>query len=217
MGRRTNGAAPDRPSAAGTPDRARMDQNFRVSVAPPVEHLREEPLERRTVFTGKLLRLHLDTVRLPGGDRAEREVVEHPGAATVVAMAADLRVVLVRQWRHPAGRPLWELPAGTCNAGEDAAQTAQRELTEETGYTATSWRELGRAAVSPGYSTEEMLFFAASGLTPGEVSPDADEQIEVQLFSAGEVAQLVRRAEVDLKTLAGLALAGIPVIQAGDG
>jgi ADP-ribose pyrophosphatase len=180
---------------------------------PPVSsqdlHLREEPLRRRTVFDGKLLHVFEDTVRLPAGREAGREVVEHPGAVTVVASDDSDRVVLVRQWRHAVGRALWELPAGTRETGEEPDATARRELTEETGYGATEWRQLGHGPVSPGYSSEEIWFYAARGLTPGDAAPDADELLDVALFDATELAGLAGRGEVDLKTLAGLALAGI--------
>jgi ADP-ribose pyrophosphatase len=106
-------------------------------------------VRRRSVFDGKLLRVFEDTVRLPGGREATREVVEHPGAVAVVATADDGRIVMVRQWRHAAGRAIWELPAGTRETGEDPDATARRELTEETGYSAREWRDLGRGAVSP--------------------------------------------------------------------
>jgi 8-oxo-dGTP pyrophosphatase MutT (NUDIX family) len=178
-------------------------------VSPEDLHLREEPLRRRSVFDGRLLHVFDDTVRLPGGGEAGREVVEHPGAVTVVASDDRDRVVLVRQWRHAVGRALWELPAGTRETGEDPAATAQRELTEETGYAAAEWRELGHGPVSPGYSSEEIWFFAARGLAAGETAPDADELLDVELFDTSQLARLAGRGEVDLKTLAGLALAGV--------
>jgi ADP-ribose pyrophosphatase len=172
-------------------------------------HLREEPLRRRAVFEGRLLHVFEDTVRLPDGREAVREVVEHIGAVTVVPTTDDGRVVLVRQWRHAAGRPLWELPAGTREPGEEPAQTARRELTEETGYSAGSWRELGHGPVSPGYSSEEIWFFSATDLTAGTSTPDPDERFDVEPFGRAELARMAQNGEVDLKTLAGLALAGI--------
>jgi ADP-ribose pyrophosphatase len=185
-------------------------------VSPDDSHLREEPVRRRSVYQGKLLHLFEDTVRLPGGREARREVVEHVGAVTVVATDDHDRVVLVRQWRHATGRALWELPAGTREQGEDPAATARRELIEETGYNATEWRELGHGPVSPGYSSEEIWFYAARGLTAGHSAPDADELLDVELFDAPELARLARGGEVDLKTLAGLALAGV-ALDSADG
>jgi ADP-ribose pyrophosphatase len=179
-------------------------------------HLREEPVGRRPVYEGRLLHVFEDTVRLPSGREARREVVEHIGAVTVVAVDDDDRVVLVRQWRHATGRALWELPAGTRETDEDPAATARRELNEETGYKAEVWRELGHGPVTPGYSSEEIWFFAARGLRAGVSSPDVDELLDVELFDAHQLAGLARRGEVDLKTLAGLALAGV-ALDSADG
>ncbi|MGH7721569.1 MAG: NUDIX domain-containing protein [Candidatus Dormibacteria bacterium] len=174
-----------------------------------VSHLREEPLRRRSVFAGRLLHVFEDTVRLPRGQEASREVVEHPGAVTVVASDGDDRVILVRQWRHATAGALWELPAGTREKDEDPAATARRELIEETGYGATEWQELGHGPVSPGYSSEVIWFFSARGLSAGSSAPDPDELFDVELFDAAQLAAMARRGEVDLKTLAGLALAGV--------
>ena len=178
-------------------------------MSPDDSHLREEPLRRRRVYEGKLLHVFEDAVRLPNGREARREVVEHIGAVTVVATDDQDRVVLVRQWRHATGRALWELPAGTREPGEEPAATARRELTEETGYGATEWRELGHGPVSPGYSSEEIWFYEARGLSAGDSAPDVDELLDVELFDAPRLGDLARRGELDLKTLAGLALAGV--------
>jgi ADP-ribose pyrophosphatase len=161
------------------------------------------------VYDGRLLHVFEDTVLLPSGREARREVVEHIGAVTVVAIDDSDRVVLVRQWRHAPGRALWELPAGTREVDEEPAATARRELTEETGYRAGDWRELGHGPVTPGYSSEEIWFYAARGLIAGASSPDVDELLDVELFDAHQLAGLARAGEVDLKTLAGLALAGV--------
>ena len=152
---------------------------------------------------------------MPHGGEARREVVEHIGAVTVVATDADDRVVLVRQWRHAVGRALWELPAGTREPGEDPGATARRELTEETGYGASRWRELGHGPVSPGYSSEEIWFYEARGLTAGDSRPDVDELLDVALFDTSQLTELARAGEVDLKTIAGLALAGVALDHAG--
>ena len=177
-------------------------------------HLRETLASRSTAFEGRLLHLYQDTVRLPDGREAAREVVHHRGAVAVVPVAPDGRIVLVRQWRHSVDRALWEIPAGTRDEDEEPAVTARRELEEETGYTAASWRSLGMACVAPGYSTELLWFFLAEGLTPGTASTDPDEKLDVRLFTAEEILQLVRSGAADMKSLAGLALAGrLPALE----
>jgi ADP-ribose pyrophosphatase len=172
------------------------------------EHLRETPTARRTVYRGRLLTIHEDDVRLVDGTPAQREVVEHPGAVAIVAIASDGKVVLVRQWRHALGRPLWELPAGTRDPGEPPLRTAERELAEETGLRAAQIRPLATAALTPGYSTEVMHFFLATALTPGPTDRDDDERIDVAHHSREDVATLIRAGDVDVKTIAGLGLAG---------
>lgn len=181
----------------------------------PADHLRETLVARRPVFEGRLLHVYDDEIELPDGRHSGREIVHHRGAVGVVPIAPDGRVVLVRQWRHAVDRALWEIPAGTRDQGEEPAVTARRELEEETGYTAARWRPLGHACVSPGYSRELLWFFLAEGLTPGETSTDPDELIDVRLFTADELLQLVEAGATDLKTLAGLALAGrVPALAA---
>jgi ADP-ribose pyrophosphatase len=181
----------------------------------PADHLREKLVARRPVFDGRLLHVYQDEVALPDGRHATREIVHHRGAVGVVAIAPDGRVVLVRQWRHAVERALWEIPAGTRDEGEDPFVTARRELEEETGYTAAGWRPLGHACVSPGYSRELLWFFLAEGLTEGATSTDPDELIDVRLFTPEEILQLVAAGATDLKTLAGLALAGhLPAVVA---
>ena len=172
------------------------------------EHLRETLVSRRTVFEGRLLRVYQDTVRLPDGRTAEREVVHHRGAVGIVPVAPDGRVVLVRQWRHAMERAVWEIPAGTRDEGEEPFVTARRELEEETGYTAAQWHSLGEACVSPGYSQELLWFYLAEELTEGQASTDPDENLDVRLFEPEEIRRLVASGATDMKTLAGLALAG---------
>ncbi|HXA27890.1 MAG TPA: NUDIX hydrolase [Candidatus Angelobacter sp.] len=172
------------------------------------EHLRETLVSRRAIFAGRLLHVYQDEVRLPDGRPAGREIVQHRGAVAIVPVAPDGRVVLVRQWRHAVERALWEIPAGTRDEGEEPFATARRELAEETGYTAASWRSLGEACVAPGYSSELLWFYLAESLTSGETSTDPDEKLDVRLFEPSEVAQLLSSGATDMKTVAGLALAG---------
>jgi ADP-ribose diphosphatase len=159
------------------------------------EHLRETQTGRRIIYEGRLLTFYEDDVRLADGTRAQREVVAHPGAVAIVAIDDAGKVVLVRQWRHPVDRALWELPA-------------ERELAEETGLRASRIDPLASAPLTPGYSTEVMHFFLATGLTEGPTNRDVDERMDVERFDRAGVAALVRGGDVDVKTLAGLALAG---------
>jgi 8-oxo-dGTP pyrophosphatase MutT (NUDIX family) len=172
------------------------------------EHLRETPTARRTIYSGRLLTIYEDDVRLVDGTPAHREVVAHPGAVAVVAIDDSDRVVLVRQWRHAVGRALWEVPAGTRDPDEDPDHTAERELAEETGLRASNLRKLISAALTPGYSTEVMHFYIATGLTEGPTDRDVDERMDVAHLSREAVAALIRAGDVDVKTIAGLALAG---------
>ncbi|HYA00010.1 MAG TPA: NUDIX hydrolase [Candidatus Binatia bacterium] len=171
--------------------------------------LEERPIERRTVFQGRLLTLHCDTVQTAAGSRATREVLDHPGAVGIVATDSQGRILLVRQWRHAVGRALWEIPAGTLGRGEEPEAAARRELAEETGYAASRWRRLGAGPSAPGYSGEILHFYAASELTLGEAHTDPDEVLVSRLFTAEEVGRLVADDEVDIKTVAGLCLAGL--------
>ena len=121
---------------------------------------------------GRIVTLRTDTVRLPDGEIMAREVVEHPGAVAVVALDDAGRVLMIRQYRHPAAATLWEIPAGLRDvAGEPLVQTAMRELAEEAGYQAADWRILTDYLSSPGITTERLRVFLATGLTvvpPGQ-------------------------------------------------
>lgn len=120
---------------------------------------------------GQIVKLRQDTVRLPDGEQIGREVVEHPGAVAVVALDEQDRVLMISQYRHPAGAVLWELPAGLRDvAGEPLAETARRELAEETGYQAAEWHLLTDYLPSPGISTERLRVFLARGLTMAAAS-----------------------------------------------
>jgi ADP-ribose pyrophosphatase len=125
---------------------------------------------------GNVVRLRLDTVRMPDGEEVCREVVEHPGAVAVLALDDAGRVLLIRQYRHPVAGQLWEIPAGLCDvAGEPPLDTARRELLEEVGYRAADWQVLTDFYSSPGISSERLRIFLARGLT--EV-PDAEREYQ---------------------------------------
>lgn len=131
------------------------------------------------IYEGRVINLRRDTVALPDGGSACREVVEHRGAVAIVPVFDDGEVLLVKQYRHAVGEWLLEIPAGTLEAGEEPERCAARELQEETGYTATSFQHLLSVYVSPGYSNEMVHIFLAEGLTAGTAHPETDERIQV--------------------------------------
>lgn len=125
-----------------------------------------EVVESDRVFTGRVISLRRDTVTMPEGSTSVREVVDHPGAVGVLALDADGRVVMLRQYRHPVRQHLWELPAGLRDAdGEPPLETARRELAEEVGLAAESWSLLTTSWSSPGFCTEMVLLYLAEGLS----------------------------------------------------
>lgn len=166
----------------------------------------EERLASERVFTGRVLSLEVDRVRLPGGGEAVREVVRHPGAAVIVPILGDGRVVLVRQFRYAAGETLLELPAGKREADEDPAACAARELAEETGLRAARLDYLIGYYTAPGFTDEFLHCFVASGLTPaaGAVR-DADEHCELVPLPLDEALCRIAAGEIrDAKTILGL-------------
>lgn len=180
--------------------------------AEPVDPLRETVVERRSLYQGRLLHVFDDQVRLEDGRVTQRELVEHPGAVCIVAVDAEGRIAMVRQWRHPAGRALWELPAGTRDhPGEDTAATASRELREEMQASAATWRYVGSWSLAPGYSSEVMHFYLAGDIASWPGASDPDEQLERAWFTPAEARERISEGSVDIKTIAGLALAGFSV------
>ena len=137
-----------------------------------------DTVSTRTVYTGHVLTLRTDQVRMPGGEVKVREVIEQPGAVGVVALDEQDRVVLIRQYRHPVGDWLIELPAGLLDVpGEKAHRTAERELAEEVALTARRWDVLVDLRNSPGMSTEAVRVFLARDLAP---VPEADRHLGVE-------------------------------------
>lgn len=150
-------------------------------------HLVEIGLKSEVVFSGKLLEVRSNQVRLPDGSEATREFVVHPGAVLVVPVLADGRLVLERQFRFPVRRVMLEFPAGKIDAGETPLTTAQRELIEEVGYAAATWKALGTIYPEVGYSTESIDVYEATGLTHVGAKLDDGEFIEVVTMSEDEL------------------------------
>jgi len=167
----------------------------------------EETLSSRRLYEGAVVRLRVDRVRMPSGREAVREVVEHIGAVTMVAVDGEGRVLLVRQHRHPTGRPLLELPAGTLDRDEEPEACAARELEEETGFRPGRLQRLGGFFVSPGYCTEYIQAYLATDLKPGNAGGGDEEEMQVLALPLAEVLRLVEAGELeDAKSLAALLL-----------
>ena len=136
--------------------------------------------------------------------KIKRSVVRHIGSAVMMAVDEKKRILLVRQYRLPAEKRLWELPAGRLDAGEKPLQAARRELKEETGYKAAKWTKLASFYASPGFVQERMTIFLAEDLTEGKATPMDDEQIEARWFKRKELAKMIENGEIeDGKTLIG--------------
>lgn len=143
--------------------------------------------------------------RLANGQEVVRDIVHHPGSVVILPLVEPDRVALIRNERVAVGRPLVELPAGTLEPHEDPAETARRELTEETGYRAERVERLGEWFMSPGILNERMYAFVASGLTPGPTALEAGEEIELLVVTWPQALGMIRSGEIaDAKTIAAL-------------
>jgi ADP-ribose pyrophosphatase len=168
------------------------------------------PLSSRRVYEGRIFDVTVDRVRLPHGREADLEIVRHDGSVVLLPVADDGRVLLVRQYRYAADRFLWELPAGSLEIGEDRDVAAARECQEELGLIADHLERLLTLFPTPGFCTETMTYYRATGLrTPGPDDPEAhqdeDESIEVRAFSVDDIRAMIASGEIaDLKTVAGV-------------
>lgn len=166
--------------------------------------LTEKTLTSREVYRGRILRVREDTVRLPNGKTAEREVAEHPGGVGILALDGG-DVLLVRQYRYAFSRVLTEIPAGKREPGEEPFVTAQRELREEIGATAGKWTELGALIASPGCYGEVLYLYMAQELTFGDTHPDEDEFLDVVRMPFDRAVELCMTGELtDAKTVIAL-------------
>jgi ADP-ribose pyrophosphatase len=138
------------------------------------------------------------------GYEIHRSIVRHAGSAVMMAVDEKKRILLVRQYRLPAARMMWELPAGRLDPGEKPLQAAKRELIEETGWRARNWKKLVSFYPSPGYVGEKMTIFLATNLTEGEAQPMEDERIECRWFSSADIDRMLKSGTIiDGKTMIG--------------
>lgn len=162
-------------------------------------------LRSEVAFSGSVFDVRVDELRYEDESTSRCDVVEHAQTFGIIPLLSHDDVVLVRQYRHPVRRYLWEIPAGTAEPGEPAAEGAARELREETGYRAERLRAIGSLCMTPGFCTEIMHFFTAEGLTPGAQSLDEDERIDVAAMPLSRAWELVRKGEIwDVKTMIAL-------------
>ena len=173
------------------------------------KQLTETFLEGKVVFPGKIIRVEHWQVALPNGEQALREVACHPGASAIVALDEQGRVILVRQHRIAVGRLTWEIPAGKLDSpDEDPFLCARRELSEETGLEADSWRKLTCLETTPGFCNERIHLYLATGLHQGASHPDEEEFVAVSRMPLKEaVARVMDGTFRDGKTIVGLMMA----------
>jgi ADP-ribose pyrophosphatase len=168
----------------------------------------ETILYTQRLYDGRIVKLDLHEVRLPDGNHSKREVVTHPGAAAIVAVDADGKILLVRQYRIAADKVLSEIPAGTLNGDEPPDKCAARELQEETGFKPGKLEKLTGFFPAPGYTTEFIHIYLATGLTESRLAADSDEFIEVDHVALPEAIAMIERGDIqDGKTIIGLMLA----------
>jgi ADP-ribose pyrophosphatase len=178
----------------------------------------DDPLTERTIASdvvhqGHYLQFRVDTIERADGSTARRDIVGHPGAIAVLALDDDRRVLLVRQWRTAAGEALLEIPAGTLDVHdgvtEDPLVAAKRELEEETGHQAGSWRKIAAFWTAPGFATELMHLYLATGIAGASaderLTPDEDERLELRAVPLDEAIRLALDGSIrDAKSILGL-------------
>lgn len=170
---------------------------------PPEKIIKSQP-----IYDGRIVRFRVDTIELPDGRTTIREIVNTPGAVTIIPLTEDRQVRMVRQYRSAIGEYLLELPAGTLRPGEPPQEAAARELAEETGDRAAHWRYLTSFYTMPGVCNEIIHLFLATELAPGSTNHDLDESIEVVTLPLEQAWEMIQTGQIrDAKTIVGLLMA----------
>jgi ADP-ribose pyrophosphatase len=182
-----------------------------VQLPDPETEAKAEVLSSTVAYEGPLFKVLKEEIREPNGHQTHRDIIRHNGSVVILAVDSsrsrkDPLVILERQYRHAAGQYLWEVPAGKIEEGEERLAGAQRELKEETGYTAKQWTPLVRYFASPGFLGEWMQVFLAEELTAGPASPEPDETLQIFALPLSKVEELIDEGKVlDGKTLIAIA------------
>lgn len=167
--------------------------------------MHETIIKTDRVYNGRLFNLDVSEVRLPDGSTSVREIVRHPGATALIAVDAEGKILLVRQYRVASNRVMSEIPAGTRDGDEPPEICAVRELQEETGYKPGKLEALGGFYVAPGYTTEYIYLFLATELIESRLPGDSDEFIEVTRATLDEALRMIEQGEIaDAKTIIGV-------------
>ncbi|MEO8308631.1 MAG: NUDIX hydrolase [Pseudomonadota bacterium] len=157
------------------------------------------------MYSGRVIEVNVERVKLPNGTTADLEIIHHPGGAAIMAVDDHENVCLLRQFRHAAGGWIWELPAGRLEPGEPPLETARRELIEEAGRTAQHWQQLGLILSSPGVFTERIYLYLARGLAHCPQALEKHEVIEVHWIPLTEAVAMAHDGRInDAKSVIGL-------------
>ncbi len=160
---------------------------------------------RKNIYSGYCFDLVVDDVLWPNQKRLKRDLIIHPGISVIVPLVDKNHVILIRQFRYGAGRILWEIPAGTIDGGESALSCAKREIEEEIGFRARQWKKITSFFASPGFNTEIIHVFLASGLYKTKSRLEDDELLEAHIFSLKEAVRMVKTCKIrDAKSLVPL-------------
>lgn len=162
----------------------------------------EKTIASKKLYEGKILNLRIDDVILPDGKKSNREIVEHPGGVSILAVKDNGKILIVKQFRKAANKALFEIPAGKLEFGENPDACAKRELMEETGYTSEKLKLLLSFYPSPGFSEENIYVYLAENLREEHVDTDDDEFLEVYEYTINELVEMIKKNEiVDAKTI----------------
>ncbi len=167
--------------------------------------MEEETLSSKTAFTGEILNVRVDEIRLPGGRKSTREIIEHSDAVAVVPIDREGNILLVRQYRRGAGKDLLEIPAGCVEPGENPIETVKRELQEEIGYLPNKITGMGGFYASPGYNTEYLHLYLATELVPAKLHAEDTDSIEVVPVPIKSITDYIKSGKIcDAKSVAGI-------------